>query len=56
MQSTVGCFPKLCFLPFYVAQMLMGLRKQFIQLGPVLLDLIIIIIIIIIIIVVEFKK
>ena len=29
MQSTVGCFPELCFLQFSVAQVLMGLRKQF---------------------------
>ena len=28
VQSTVGCFPELCFLQFSVAQMLVGLRKQ----------------------------
>ena len=31
VQSTVGCFPKLCFLPFSVAHMPVGLRKQFIN-------------------------
>ena len=30
VQSTVGCFPKLCFHQFSVAQVLVGLRKQFI--------------------------
>ena len=51
VQSTIGCFPGFCFLQFFVAQMLMGLRKQFINnfvfpVGPVLMVLIIIIIII----------
>ena len=50
-QSTVGCLPELCFLQFSVAQVLVGLRKQFINnfffpLGPVLLVLIIIIMIV----------
>ena len=50
LQSTVGCFSELCFLQFFVAQVLVGLRKQFIkkkknQYGPVLLFLIITIII-----------
>ena len=31
MQSTVGCFPELCFLQFSVAQVFVGLRKQFIN-------------------------
>ena len=31
VQSTVGCFPELCFLEFSVAQVLVGLRKQFIN-------------------------
>ena len=31
MQSTVGCFPELCFLQFFVTQVLVGLRKQFIN-------------------------
>ena len=32
VQSTVGCFlPELCFLQFSVAQVLVGLRKQFIN-------------------------
>ena len=31
VQSTVSCFPQLCFLEFSVAQVLMGLRKQFIN-------------------------
>ena len=49
VQPTVGCFPGLCFLQFSVAQVLVGLRKQFINnfvfsLGPVVLVLIIIII------------
>ena len=48
-QPTVGCFPKLCFFQFGVAQVRVGLRKQFINnfvfpLGPVPLVLIIIII------------
>ena len=30
-QSTVGCFPELCFLQFSVVQVLVGLRKQFIN-------------------------
>ena len=30
VQSTVGCFPELCFLQFSVAQVLVGQRKQFI--------------------------
>ena len=29
VQSTVGCFPELCFLQFSMAQVLVGLRKQF---------------------------
>ena len=50
-QSTVGCFPELCFLQFSVAHVLVVLRKQFINnvvfpQGPALLVLIIIIIII----------
>ena len=49
VQSPAGCFPELCFLQFSVAQVLVGLRKQFINtlffpLGPVLMVLIIIII------------
>ena len=28
VQSTVGCFPELCCLQFFVAQVLVGLRKQ----------------------------
>ena len=31
VQSTVGCFPELCVLQFTVAQVLVGLRKQFIN-------------------------
>ena len=31
VQSTVGCLPKLCFLQFSVVQVVVGLRKQFIQ-------------------------
>ena len=31
VQSTVGCFPELCFLHFPVALVLVGLRKQFIN-------------------------
>ena len=31
VQSTVGCFPELYFLQFSVAQVLVGLRKQFIN-------------------------
>ena len=31
VQSTVGCFIELCFLQFSVAQVLVGLRKQFIN-------------------------
>ena len=31
LQSTVGCFPELCFLQFFVAQVLVGSRKQFIN-------------------------
>ena len=31
VQLTVGCFPELCFLQFFVAQVLMGLRKQFLN-------------------------
>ena len=27
-QSTLGCFPELCFPKFSVAQVLVGLRKQ----------------------------
>ena len=54
MQSTVGCFPELRFLQFFVLQVLVGLQSTlsttlFFPLGPVLLVLIIIIIIIIII-------
>ena len=30
-QSTVGCFPELCFLSFSVAQVFLGLGKQFIN-------------------------
>ena len=30
-QSTVGCFPELCFLQFSVVQVHVGLRKQFIN-------------------------
>ena len=29
VQSTVGCFPQLCFVQFSVAEVLVGLRKQF---------------------------
>ena len=52
MQSTVGFFPELCFLKFFVARVLVGLLKQLLnnfdfQLVPVLLLLIIIIVIII---------
>ena len=47
VQSSVGCFPELCFIQLFVAQVFVGLRKQFINnfvflLGPVLLILIII--------------
>ena len=28
-QSIVGCFPELCFFQFFVLQVLVGLRKQF---------------------------
>ena len=47
VQLTVGCFPELCFLQFSVAQVLVGLVKQFLTtlffpLPPVLLVLIII--------------
>ena len=28
VQSTVGCFPELCFLQFALTQVLVGLRKQ----------------------------
>ena len=31
VQSTVGCFPELCFLQFFVVQVLVGLRKKFIN-------------------------
>ena len=31
VQLTVRCFPELCFLLFSVAQVLVGLRKQFIN-------------------------
>ena len=31
VKSTVYCFPDLCFLQFSVAQVLVGLRKQFIN-------------------------
>ena len=31
VQSTVGCFPELCFLQFSAAPVIMGLRKQFIN-------------------------
>ena len=31
VQSTVGCFPELCFLQFSVAHVLVGLRMQFIN-------------------------
>ena len=31
VQSTVGCFPELCFLQFSVAQVLLVFRKQFIN-------------------------
>ena len=31
MKSTIGCFPELCFLQFSVAQVLVGVRKQFIN-------------------------
>ena len=30
VQLTVGCFLELCFLQFSVAQVLVGLRRQFI--------------------------
>ena len=57
VQSTVRCFPELCFLQFSLAQMLVRLRKQYINnfvfpFGPVMLVLIIIIIILILIIIV----
>ena len=29
VQSTVGCFPEFCFLQFSMEQVLVGLRKQF---------------------------
>ena len=29
--STIGCFPELCFLQFSVAQVLVGMRKHFIN-------------------------
>ena len=50
VQSSVGCFPELCLLQFYLAQVLVGLRKQLTNnlvypLGPVLLVLIFILII-----------
>ena len=32
VRSTVGCFPELCFLQFSLAQVIVGLRKQFKQL------------------------
>ena len=49
VQSTIGCFPELCFIQFSVEQVLVGLQKQFINnlvfpLKPVLQVLIIIII------------
>ena len=31
VQSTVGCFPELCFLQFSVVHVLVGSRKQFIK-------------------------
>ena len=31
VQSIVGCYLALCFLPFWVAQVLVGLRKKFIN-------------------------
>ena len=31
VQSTIGCFPELCFLQFSVAQVLVWLRKQLIN-------------------------
>ena len=31
VQSSVGYFPELCFLQFSVVQVLVGLRKQFIN-------------------------
>ena len=31
VQSTVGCFPELCFLQFSKAQVLVGLQKQLIN-------------------------
>ena len=31
VQSIIGCFPDLCFLQFFVALVLVGLRKQFIN-------------------------
>ena len=31
VQSTVSCFSELCFLQFSVAQVLLGLQKQFIN-------------------------
>ena len=50
VQSTVGCFPKLCFIQFSVPQVLVGLREKFMNnfvfpIRPVLLVLIIMIII-----------
>ena len=49
VQSTIGCFPELCFLQFSVEQVLVGLRMQFkhnfvFPTWPVLLVIIIIII------------
>ena len=53
VQTTVGCFPELCFLQFSVAQVLVGLRKELINnvvfnFWPVLLVLIIILIIVLV--------
>ena len=31
VQSTIGCFPELCFLQFSIAQVLVMLKKQFIN-------------------------
>ena len=31
VQATVGCFPLLCFLQFFVVQVLVGLQRQFIN-------------------------
>ena len=31
LESTVGCFPELCFLQFSVAQVFVGLRKKIIN-------------------------